>query len=123
MSGVDVTDVTCSYTPDEWDKLRQAGGHTYVYQRCKFLCDRSGRGDRGGQGGNRGGGGRGYHGGRYNESHIENEPRTVAATNTNTADMVEYSGSNSALSTQTTVSNSLSERGGRSGGRFGPRRD
>jgi hypothetical protein len=36
MNGVDVTDVTDvtrNYTSDEWDKLRQVGGHTYVYQR------------------------------------------------------------------------------------------
>jgi hypothetical protein len=124
MNGVDVTDVTRNYTSDEWDKLKQVGGHTYVYQRREFLSGRSGRGERGGRSGNRGGGrGYGYHGGRYNERQIENEPRTVAAAATNTTDIVEYSGSTSTLTSPTTASNNSSERGGRSGGRFGPRRD
>lgn len=122
MNGVDVTDVTRNYTPDEWDKLRQVGGHTYVYQRREFLSGRSGRGERGGRGGNRTGG-RGYQGGRYIERQTENEPRTVAALATNTTDIVEYSGSTSTLSTPSTTSHSSSDRGGRNGGRFGPRRD
>ena len=122
MNGVDVTDVTHNYTSDKWDKLRSVGGHTYVYQRREFLSGCGGRGERGGCGGNRGGG-RGYNGGRYNERQIENEPRTVAATNTNTTDIVEYSGSTSTISTPTTATNSSYDRGGSSGGRFGPRRD
>ena len=58
---------------------------------------------------------------RYNERQIENEPRAVAAANTNTTDIVEYSGSTSTISTPSTTT--TSERGGRSGGRFGPRRN
>ena len=119
MNGVDATDVTCNYTSEEWDKLRQVGGHTYVYQRCEYLSGRTGRGERG-RGGNHGSG-RGSSGGRYNERQIENEPRAVAAANNNTTDIVEYSGSTSTISTRSTTT--TSDRGGRGGGRFGPRRD
>ena len=120
MNGVDVTDVTRNHTSDEWDKLRQVGGHTYVYQRREYLSGRTGRGERG-RGGNRGSG-RGSSGGRYNERQGDNEPRDVAAANTNTTDIVEYSGSTSTISTPSTTT-PTSDRGGRSGGRFGPRRD
>jgi hypothetical protein len=39
MNNVDVTDVSRSFTSDEWEKLKQVGGHTYVYQRREFLVD------------------------------------------------------------------------------------
>jgi hypothetical protein len=120
MNGVDVTDVTRNYTSDEWDKLRQVGGHTYVYQRREFLSGRTGRGDRG-RGGNRASG-RSFSSGHYNEHQGDNEPRAIAAANTNTTDIVEYRGSTSTISTPTT-SSTTSDRGGRSGGRFGPRRN
>jgi hypothetical protein len=41
MNGVDVTDVSRNYTSEEWEKLKQVGGHTYVYQRRDFLSGRS----------------------------------------------------------------------------------
>lgn len=124
MNGVDVSDVTRNYTSEEWDKLRQVGGQHYVYQRREFLNGRTGRGERGGRGGsNRGGGGGGRStGGRsYNrDNNHEEPPRNVAAANT--TEIVEYSGSASTIATNTTPSIS-SDRGGRSGGRFGPRRE
>jgi hypothetical protein len=120
MNSVDVTDVTRNYTLDEWDKLRQVGGHTYVYQHREFLSGRTGRGDRG-RGGNRASG-RGFNSGRYSERQGDNEPRAIAAANTNTTDIVEYSDSTSTISTPSTTS-MTSDRGSRSGGRFGPRRN
>jgi hypothetical protein len=118
MNGVDVTDVSRNFTSDEWDKLRACGGHTYVAQRREYVSGRHG-----GRNDNRGGRGRGgrYGGGRYNDNatHTSNEPRNVAATNTNTTDIVEYDASNSTIATQS----SSSGRGGQSGGRFGPRRN
>lgn len=119
MNGVDVTDVSRNYTSEEWDKLRQVGGHTYVYQRRDFLNGRTGRGERGGRGANRNGGGR-YNSGRGSTDRSEstNEVRAVAAANT--TDIVEYSGSTSTI---TSTPSTNSDRGGRSGGRFGPRRN
>ena len=118
MNGVDVTDVSRNFTSDEWDKLRACGGHTYVAQRREYVSGRHG-----GRNDNRGGRGRGgrYGGGRYNDNatHTSNEPRNVAATNTNTTEIVEYDASNSTIATQS----SSSGRGGQSGGRFGPRRN
>ena len=118
MNGVDVTDVSRNFTSDEWDKLRACGGHTYVAQRREYVSGRHG-----GRNDNRGGRGRGgrYGGGRYNDNatHTSNELRNVAATNTNTTDIVEYDASNSTIATQS----SSSGRGGQSGGRFGPRRN
>ena len=43
MNGVDVTDVSRNYTSEEWEKLKQVGGHTYVYQRRDFLSGCGGR--------------------------------------------------------------------------------
>jgi hypothetical protein len=123
MNGVDVSDVTRNYTSDEWDKLRQVGGQHYVYQRREFLNGRTGRGERGNCGGsNRGGsGGRSTGGRSYNrDNHPDEPPRNVAAANT--TEIVEYSGSASTIATNTTPSIS-SNRGGHSGGRFGPRRE
>jgi hypothetical protein len=113
MNGVDVTDVTRNFTSDDWDKLRACGGHTYVYQRRDFL-NGGGRGGRDNRGGRGGGGGR--HAGRHNDRPTEE--RHVAAANV--TDIVEYDASTSTIATQFTSTNS--DRGGRSGGRFGPRR-
>ena len=89
MNGIDVTDVTRSFTSDEWDKLRSCGGHAYVYQRREYL---SGRGGREGRAGGRGGrGGRG--GGRRANPGPVNDDRQVAAAAV-TADIVEYDASN-----------------------------
>ena len=111
MNGVDVTDVTRNFTSDDWDKLRACGGHTYVYQRRDFL-------NGGGCGGrdNQGGRGDGRHAGRHND-HPAAERNVAAA---NVTDIVEYGASTSTIATQSTTNNS--DRGGRSGGRFGPRR-
>ena len=114
MNGVDVTDVHRNYTSDEWNKLKDCGGHTYVYSRREYLNNRgSGRFD--GRGGGRGGRGRGG-GGRATVSTGE-DTRSVAAA-TSTTDIVEYNAdtANPRESTNT-------DRGGRSGGRFGPRRN
>jgi hypothetical protein len=119
MNGVDVTDVTRNFTSDDWDKLRACGGHTYVYQRREFLNGTGGRGggrdNRGGRGGR---GGRGSHAGRHNDRPAIAEERNVAAANV--TDIVEYDASTSSIATQSTSSN---DRGGRTGGRFGPRRN
>jgi hypothetical protein len=113
MNGVDVTDVSRNYTVDEWAKLKDVGGHTYVYSRRDFLNNRgSGRFD--GRGGGRGGRGRGGSG-RATDNRSGDDTRSVAAATT--TDIVEYNAdsSNTREPTQT-------DRGGRSGGRFGPRR-
>jgi len=116
MNGVDVTDVTRNFTTDDWDKLRACGGHTYVYQRRDYL---SGRGSRGGPDnrGGRGRGGRGQVTGRHGGNKAIANDRNVAAANV--TDIVEYDASTSSIATQSTSSN---DRGGRTGGRFGPRR-
>lgn len=116
MNGVDVTVVTRNFTADDWDKLRAVGGHTYVYQRREYLSGNSGRGgrdNRGGRGNNRGGHGNG----RGGRSPATGEDRVVAATNV--TDIVEYDASTASQSSSTTST----DRGGRSGGRFGPRRN
>ena len=111
MNGVDVTDVTRNFTSEDWDKHPTCGGHTYVYQRRDFLQGN-------GRGGcdNRGGRGGGRQAGRHNDRPAEE--RNVAAANV--TDIVEYDASTSTIATQSTSSNS--DCGGRSGGRFGPRR-
>jgi hypothetical protein len=78
MNGVDVTDVSRNYTSEEWEKLKQVGGHTYVYQRRDFLSGRGGRDGRGGRGGRDGGGGRYQASGRGGTT----DERSVAATTT-----------------------------------------
>jgi hypothetical protein len=119
MNGVDVTDVTRNFTSDDWDKLRACGGHTYVYQRRDFLNGNSGRGTgRDARGGRGGRGGRGNHTGRHNDRPSTAEERNVSATNV--TDIVAYDASTSSITTQSTSSN---DRGGRTGGRFGPRRN
>ena len=118
MNGVDVTDVTRNFTADDWDKLRSVGGHTYVYQRREYLngnASRGGRDYRGGRGNARGGHG----GGRGSHPPAAGEDRVIAATNV--TDIVEYDASASTLASQS--SSSTNDRGGRSGGRFGPRRN
>jgi hypothetical protein len=112
MNGIDVTDVSRSFTTDEWEKLKTVGGHAYVYQRREYLSGR-GRDGRGGRSG------RGARGGRYDErpATASDVPRAVAATNTST-EIVEYNASTSSNTSHSTTS----DRGGRSGGRFGPRR-
>lgn len=113
MNGVDVTDVSRSFTSDEWDKLRVVGGHTYVYQRREYLSGRGGRDGRSGQRGRAAG--RGDRSGER-PSGTDDVPRIVGATNTST-DIVEYNASSSSNASQST-----SDRGGQNGGRFGPRR-
>jgi hypothetical protein len=120
MNGVDVTDVTRNYTSDEWDKLRQVGGHTFVYQRQEFLSGRTGQGNQG-RGGNRTSG-RSFSSGHYSEHQGDMETSAIAAANTNTTDIVEYRGSTSTISTPSTTS-MTSDRGSRSGGCFGPCRE
>ena len=121
MNGVDVTDVSRNFTSDEWEKLKHVGGHTYVSQRREFLSG-GGRGQRDGRGG-RGGtgrGGRGSYAGRYQgaEPGPPADNRNVAAASTNENQIVEYHAPPAA----TNASQSTSDRGGQSGGRFGPRR-
>ena len=117
MNGVDVTDVTRNFTSEDWDKHRACGGHTYVYQRRDFLNGRGGRGDaRGGRGSR---GGCGGHAGRHNDRPAQaGEERNVAAVNSTA--IVKYDASTSTITTQSTQSDG--DRGGRTGGRFGPRR-
>jgi hypothetical protein len=118
MNGVDVTDVTRNFTADDWDKLRAVGGHTYVYQRREYLSGSSrGRG-RDGRGARGGRGGRGHQAGRNSNHASHAEERNVAAANV--TDIVEYDASNSTLASHSTATSS--DRGGRTGGRFGPRR-
>jgi hypothetical protein len=120
-NGADITLVTHNYMSEGWDKLRQVGGHTCVYQRREYLSGCTGQGKQG-RGGNCGSG-CGSSGGQYNKRQIENEPRAFAAVNTtNTTGVVEYSGSTSTISTPSTTT-TTSDCGGRSGGHFGPRRD
>ncbi len=86
MNGVDVTDVSRNYTVDKWAKLKDVGGHTYVYSRRDFLNNRgSGRFD--GRGGGRGGRGRGGSG-RATDNRSGDDTRSVAAATT--TDIVEY---------------------------------
>jgi hypothetical protein len=113
MNGVDVTDVSRNYTSEEWEKLKQVGGHTYVYQRRDFL---SGRGGRGGRGGRDGGGGR-YQAGKRGGG--TNDERSVAAATTENQ-IVEYT---APVATGANTSQpSTSDRGAQNGSRFGPRR-
>ena len=114
MNGVDVTDVTQNFTSEQWDKLRACGGHAYVYQRREFLSGNSGRGGRDYRGGR---GGRDSQSGRHHDRSASNDERNVAAANV--TDIVEYDASTSSIATQSTSSN---DRGGHTGGRFGPRR-
>ena len=99
MNGINVTDVTRSFTSDEWDKLRSCGGHAYVYQRREYL---SGRGGREGRAGGRGGrGGRG--GGHTANPGPVNDDRQVAAAAV-TTDIVEYDASNTTIGTNSSSS-------------------
>jgi hypothetical protein len=117
MNGGDLTDVTRNFTADDRDKLRAVGGHTYVYQRREYLigssrgCGCDGRGPHGDRGG------RGHQTGRHSDNASHADERNVAAANV--TDIVKYDASNSTLASQSTAS---FERGGRTGGRFGPRR-
>ncbi len=104
-NGVDVTDVTRNFTSDDWDKLRACGGHTYVYQRRDFLTGREGHGT--------------SHAGRHNDRPANAEERNVAATNSSS--IVEYDASTSTIARLSTQSDG--DRGGRTGGRFGPSRN
>jgi hypothetical protein len=56
INGVDVADLTCSFTNEEWEQLAWNGGRQYVTQARERMNGR-GRG-RGGQGGHSSGGGR-----------------------------------------------------------------
>ena len=125
-----------NYTSEEWDKLRLVGGHTYIYQRRDYLNNRGsgrfdGRGGGGRSAGGRGYGDRGSYGGRGGRSsandHRPNEqPRAIAAAGASySTEIVEYdadAGSNPSTRASSTNSSS-SDRGGRAGGRFGPRRE
>ena len=112
MNGIDVTDVTRSFTSDEWDKLRSCGGQAYVYQRREYLSGRGGHESRAGGRGGRGGG-------RTANPGPVNDDRQVAAAAV-TTDIVEYDASNTTIGTN---SSSSSGRGNQNGGRFGPRRE
>ena len=134
MNGVDVSDIHRNFTSDEWEKLKLVGGHTYIYQRRDYLNTRgSGRFDGRGNGGRAGG--RGYgdrssytaRGGR-GPSNADNRsgepPRAIAAagTSNNSTDIVEYD-ADAASNVSSRASTNNSDRGGRVGSRFGPRRD
>lgn len=132
MNGVDVSDIHRNYTSEEWEKLRLVGGHTYIYQRRDYLNNRgSGRFDGRGSGnrsGGRGYGDRGSYVGRGGRSpandhrHTE-QPRAIAAVGASTStEIVEYD-ADTATNTSTRALPNSSDRGGRVGGRFGPRRD
>lgn len=119
MNGVDVTDVSRNYTSEEWEKLKQVGGHTYVYQRRDFLSGRGGRDGRGG----RGRGGRDGNSGRYQSggrgAATGEQDRNIAATATTENQIVEYDAS---ASTNSGANSSQSSRGAQNGANFGPRR-
>jgi hypothetical protein len=120
MNNIDVTDVSRNFTSDEWEKLKQVGGHTYVYQRREFLSGRGNRDARGGRGGS-GRGGRGGYAGRYQSADRgpAEDNRNVAAASTTENQIVEY---HAPVTPANTSQSSTSDRGGQSGGRFGPRR-
>lgn len=131
MNGVDVSDIHRNFTSDKWDKLKLVGGHTYIYQRRDYLNNRgSGRYDGRGRSGGRGyndrgsyasrGGGRGS----TNDSRPNEPPHAIAAAAaTNSTEIVEYDADAVSNVSSRTSTNSSSDRGGRVGGRFGPRRD
>ena len=118
MNGVDVTDVSRNYSSEEWEKLKQFGGHTYVYQRRDFLSGRGGRDGRGGRGGR---GGRDVGGGRYQAGGRggSTDERSVAATTTENQ-IVEYTAPTAAGTNASQLS--TPDRGAQNGARFGPRR-
>ena len=133
MNGVDVSDIHRNFTNDEWEKLKLVGGHTYIYQRRDYLNSRGagrfdGRGSSG-RGGNRGYNDRGSYSGRRGGrgqaiEHNSSEPsRAIAATAAaHSTEIVEYD-VDSVSNLSSRASNNNSDRGGRAGGRFGPRRD
>ena len=93
INGFDVTDVTRSFTPDDWDKLRSCGRHSFVYKHREYP---SGRGGRDGRTGNRGGG-------RSTNPAPPNNDRKVSATAVST-DIVEYDASNTMIATNSSSS-------------------
>lgn len=132
MNGVDVSDINRNFTTDEWDKLRSCGGIAYIHQRREYLANRgSGRFDGRGGGPGRGGGkGYGYNSGRSggrgyatDNRATTDQTRAIAATSNNVStEIVEYDADTSSAAVARAPA-AGSDRGGRAGARFGPRRD
>lgn len=133
MNGVDVSDIHRNFTSEEWEKLKLVGGHTYIYQRRDYLNNRgSGRFD--GRGGSGRGSGRSYNDrgsytgrgsgrGATNDNRSNEPPRAIAtAAAANSTEIVEYD-ADAVSNISSRASTSSSDRGGKVGGRFGPRRD
>ena len=136
MNGVDVSDINRSFTTEEWEKLRTCGGIAYIHQRREYLANRgSGRFDGRGGGYSGRGSGRGYadrgtyggrSGGRYaTDNRQTDQTRAIAATSANntTTEIVEYDADAPNAAPARAPAVSFSDRGGRAGARFGPRRD
>ena len=77
--------------------------------------EEGGRDNRGGRGGR---GGKSSHAGRHSDCPAIKEEQNVAAANV--TDIVDYDSSTSSIATQSTSSN---DRGGQTGGHFGPRQN
>ena len=132
MNGVDVSDINRNFTTDEWDKLRSCGGIAYIHQRREYLANRgSGRFDgRGGGSGRNGGKGYGHNSGRSggrgyatDNRATTDQTRAIAATSNNVStEIVEYDADTSSAAVARAPA-AGSDRGGRAGARFGPRRD
>ncbi|KAI2507704.1 hypothetical protein MHU86_6703 [Fragilaria crotonensis] len=132
MNGVDVSDINRNFTTDEWDKLRSCGGIAYIHQRREYLANRgSGRFDGRGGGSGRGGGrGYGYNSGRSggrgyatDNRATTDQTRAIAATSNNVStEIIEYDADTSSAAVARAPA-AGSDRGGRAGARFGPRRD
>jgi hypothetical protein len=132
MNGVDVSDINRNFTTDEWDKLRSCGGIAYIHQRREYLANRgSGRFDgRGGGSGRSGGKGYGYNSGRSggrryatDNRATTDQTRAIAVTSNNVStEIVEYDADTSSAAVARAPA-AGSDRGGRAGARFGPRRD
>ena len=132
MNGVDVSDINRNFTTDEWDKLRSCGGIAYIHQRREYLANRgSGRFDGRSGGSGRGGGkGYGYNSGRSggrgyatDNRATTDQTRAIAATSNNVStEIVEYDADTSSAAVARAPA-AGSDRGGRAGARFGPRRD
>ena len=114
LNGLDVSDPTRSFTPDEWSMLQKGNHLSYITSLRNSGNRGRGRG-RGGRYGNRGGrGGRGSRGER-------NDSRNVSTVN---SELTEEVGGDvlTAPSTGTGRGGRSSQRGGRGGALFGGNR-
>jgi hypothetical protein len=132
MNGVNVSDINRNFTSDEGERLRTCGGVSYIHQLREYLANRGsgrcdGRGGCPGRGGGRGYADRGSYGGRGGGRYAtgkEEQPRAIAAAAASASiEIVEYDADTSNVNAPTCAPASGSDRGGRAGARFGPRRD